>query len=73
MGRMHIDTLKEFTSAKSQERVGKDVVSVKNETMADVRRSDVKARKPHNSKTYRYEIPVQVRSGCEERTEERTS
>jgi hypothetical protein len=37
MGRKHIDTLKEFTSAKSQERVGKDVVSVKNETMAGVR------------------------------------
>jgi hypothetical protein len=30
MGRKHIDTLKEFTSAKSQERVEKDVVSVKN-------------------------------------------
>jgi hypothetical protein len=30
----------------------KMIVSVKNETMTDVRRSDVKARKPHNSKTY---------------------
>jgi hypothetical protein len=62
MGRKHIDTLEEFTSVKSQECVEKDVVLVKNETMADVRRSDVKAQKPHN-----------VRSGCEERTEERTS
>jgi hypothetical protein len=52
MGRKHIHTLREFTSAKSQERVGKDVVSVKNETMADIRRSEVKAGKPHNSKTY---------------------
>jgi hypothetical protein len=59
MGRKHIDTLEEFTSAKSQECVEKDVVLVKNETMADVHRSDVKA---HN-----------VRSSCEERTEERTS
>jgi hypothetical protein len=44
MGRKHIDNLKEFTSAKSQERVGKDVVSVKNETTADVHRSDVVGR-----------------------------
>jgi hypothetical protein len=54
IGRKHIDALKEFTSAKSQERVGEDIVSMKNVTMADVRSSDVKARRPHSRKTYRY-------------------
>jgi hypothetical protein len=41
MGRKHIDTLKEFMPAKSQERVGKDILPRESETMADVRITDV--------------------------------
>jgi hypothetical protein len=68
MGRKRIDTLKDFTSAKSQEPVdGKHIVSVKNETsMANVRSSDVKARK----KTTQEE---NVRAGCKETTKMRTT
>jgi hypothetical protein len=41
----------------------KMIVSVKNETMTDVRRSDVKARKPHNSKTYAQDARKEPKRG----------
>jgi hypothetical protein len=65
MGRKHIDNLKEFTSAKSQERVGKDIVSVKDETMADVRSSHVKAKikTKHKKKTYTQAAKKQPKQG----------
>jgi hypothetical protein len=65
MRRKHIDTPKEFTSARSQERLGKDVVSMKNETMADARRSDEK----HEDHT----TVKRTLTGCEENNQERTS
>jgi hypothetical protein len=40
MGRMHIDTLKDIVSAKSQERVGESIVEEKSETTADQPRTD---------------------------------
>jgi hypothetical protein len=40
MGRMHIDTLKDIVSAKSQERVGENIVEEKSETTADQPRTD---------------------------------
>jgi hypothetical protein len=40
MGRMHIDTLKDIVSAKSQERVGEGVTEEKSETTADQPRTD---------------------------------
>jgi hypothetical protein len=40
MGRMHINTLKDFVSAKSQERVGETIVEEKSETTADQPRTD---------------------------------
>jgi hypothetical protein len=53
MGRKHIDTLKDFTSAKSQERVGEDNVPVENETKADVRRTDAKMFRPLTTRRIR--------------------
>jgi hypothetical protein len=40
MGRAHVDTLKDITSAKSQERVGEDDVEEKSETTANERSTD---------------------------------
>jgi hypothetical protein len=39
---MHIDTLKDIVSAKSQERVGEGNLKEKSETTADVKRTDIK-------------------------------
>jgi hypothetical protein len=40
MGRVHIDTLKDIVSAKSQERVGESIVEENSETTADQLRTD---------------------------------
>jgi hypothetical protein len=40
MGWMHINTLKDIVSAKSQERVGESIAEEKSETVADQPRTD---------------------------------
>jgi hypothetical protein len=65
MGRKHIDALKELTSANSQDRVRENIRSMKNETMADVRRSDKKAPRPQatQEKTYAQAVRKQPKRG----------
>ena len=50
MGRQHITTLQEFTSAKSQERVGENI-NENNETTADAPTTSTIAREPPKQDT----------------------
>ena len=43
--------------------VGEDIVSEKDETMADVRSSDVRAQRPHSRKTYAQAARKEVKRG----------
>jgi hypothetical protein len=54
MGRKHINTLKHFTSTKSQERVGEDNIPRESETTANICKTDAKTLRPHTRRMRTY-------------------